>query len=120
MAEEKSRRLQRAEKEIREVISTYLMQKQSGSSDELVSLSQVMVSPDLRRVKAYVCVIGQDETSEETLRTLQSHAPEIQRLFNSRFRMKFCPKIQFYNDDSVRLMAKISKIVKDDDDSETT
>lgn len=111
---EKSRRIQRAEKEIREVISTYLMQKQSGSSSELVSLTQVLVSPDLRNVKAFVCVLGADRVSDETLETLQSHAPEIQRLFNSKFRMKFCPKLKFFNDDSVRMMAKIDKIIKED------
>ena len=85
---EKSRRLLRAEKEIREVISSYLMEKQSGTRSELVSLTQVLVSPDLRNVKAYVCVIGKDRVDDETLETLQSHAPEIQSRFNQRFRMK--------------------------------
>ena len=111
---EKNRRLQRAEKEIREVISTYLMQEQAGGSEELVALTQVLVSPDLRNVKAFVCVIGQDRVSEETLKVLQSHAPEIQRLFNSRFRMKFCPKVQFVNDPSVQMLAKIDQLVKKD------
>lgn len=114
---EKSRRLQRAEKEIREVISTYLMQKQSGSSSELVSLTQVMVSPDLRNVKAYVCVIGKDRVSDETLEALQSHAPEIQNLFNKKFRMKYCPRVRFYNDEGVQMLAKIDKIVREDSQS---
>lgn len=114
---EKSRRLQRAEKEIREVISTYLMQKQSGSSSDLVALTQVLVSPDLRAVKAFVCVIGQNHVSDEILETLQSHAPEIQKLFNSKFRMKYCPKVQFVNDPSVQMLAKIDKVMKQDRDS---
>lgn len=113
---EKSRRLQRAEKEIREVISTYLMQKQSGSSHDLVSLTQVVVSPDLRNVKAYVCVLGKDQVDEDTLGVLQSHAPEIQQLFNSKFRMKYCPRVRFYNDEGVKMMAKIDSIVKKDSD----
>ncbi len=111
---EKNRRLQRAEKEIREVISTYLMQEQAGGSEELIALTQVLVSPDLRNVKAFVCVIGQDQVSEATLKVLQSHAPEIQSLFNSRFRMKFCPKIQFVNDPSVQMLAKIDQLAKKD------
>jgi ribosome-binding factor A len=109
---EKNRRLQRAEKEIREVISTYLMQEQAGSTEELVSLTQVSVSPDLRQVKAFVCIIGREEVDSETLKTLQSHAREIQRIFNSRFRMKFCPKVQFVNDPSVRMLAKIDQVVR--------
>ena len=115
---EKSRRLQRAEKEIREVISTYLMQKQSGSSSDLVSLTQVVVSPDLRNVKAYVCVLGKDEVDDETLETLQSHAPEIQNLFNARFRMKYCPRVKFYNDEGVKMMAKIDAIMEEGNQTE--
>lgn len=107
-----SRRLQRAEKEIREIISTYLMQEQSGSQGDLISLTQVVVSPDLRHVKAFVCVIGKDEVSEETLAILQSHAPDIQSQFNAKLRMKFVPKIQFMNDPSVRMLAKIDEVVK--------
>ena len=114
---EKNRRLQRAEKEIYEVISTYLMQKQSGSSEDLVSLTQVLVSPDLRKVKAFVCVIGKERVDDEALEILQSHAPEIQNLFNKRFRMKYCPKIQFFNDDSVRMLAKIDRILKEEQNS---
>lgn len=113
----KSRRLQRAEKEIREVISTYLMREQSGSNAELVALTHVMVSPDLRNAKAFVCVIGQDKVSPETLEVLQSHAPEIQKLFSSKFRMKYCPKIQFLNDPGVKMLAKIDEVVKQDSKS---
>ncbi|MCJ8278264.1 MAG: 30S ribosome-binding factor RbfA [Bdellovibrionales bacterium] len=111
---EKSRRVQRVEKEVREVISTYLMQEQSGSSEDLISLTQVVVSPDLRNVKAYVCVIGRDEVDDETLEVLATHAPDIQRKINSSLRMKFVPKVRFYNDPSVRMMAKIDSIVKEE------
>lgn len=114
---EKSRRIQRAEKEIREVISNYLMREQSGSAEDLVSLTHVMVSPDLRQVKAYVCVIGKDHVDDETLKVLQSHAPEIQRLFATKFRMKYIPKIRFFNDEGVHMLAKIDKISKGDMDS---
>ncbi len=114
---EKSRRLQRAEKEIREVVSTYLMQEQSGSTSDLVALTQILVSPDLRSVKAFVCIIGKDEVDKETLEALQSHAPDIQKLFNSKFRMKYCPKIQFVNDPGVKMLAKLDHIKVDSDPS---
>lgn len=109
---EKSRRVQRVEKEVREVISTYLMQEQSGSSQDLVALTQVVVSPDLRHVRAFVCILGKDEVDEETLKVIQSHAPEVQNLINRRLRMKYCPKVQFQNDPSVKMLAKIDDVMK--------
>lgn len=111
---EKSRRVQRVEKEVREVISSYLMMEQSGSSEDLIALTQVVMSPDLRNVKAYVCVLGKDEVDEETLNVLKTHCPEIQRKINASLRMKFCPKVKFYNDPSVRMMAKIDNLNKED------
>lgn len=112
--ETKARRLQRAEKEIREVISTYLMREQSGSNSDLVAVTHVVVSPDLRQAKAFVCIIGKDKVNEETLEILQSHAPEIQKQFAAKFRMKYCPKIQFLNDPGVKMLAKIDEVIKQD------
>lgn len=109
---EKNRRIQRVEKELREIISTYLVQQQSGSSNQLVSLTNVVVSNDLRHAKAYICLLGAEEVDAETLEDIQTHAPEIQRLTAKQLRMKYCPKIQFYNDDSVRLMAKMDSYRK--------
>ena len=104
---ETSRRVQRAERKIRKIISDYLTREQSGSHDNLICLTRVQVRKDLRHVKAFVCVIGQDEVDSETLQTLQSHAPFIQKLFNSRFRMKFCPKLKFFNDPSMKMLARM-------------
>ena len=109
---EKNRRVQRVEKELREIVSTYLVQQQSGSSHDLISLTNIIVSPDLRHAKAFVCIIGKDRVDESTLEDLQTHAPEIQRLTSRQLRMKYCPKIQFYNDDSVRLLAKMDQFSK--------
>lgn len=109
---ETSRRLQRAEREMRKIISTYLAREQSGSGDSLVCLTRVEVRGDFRDVKAFVCIVGREEVDSETLKTLQSHAPSIQKLFGSRFRMKFCPKLRFFNDPSVRMLARIDKIIK--------
>ena len=107
---EASRRLQRVEREIREIISNYLTTEQSGSCDNLICLTRVEVGNDLRYVKAFVCIIGQEEVDSEVLQTLQSHAPSIQKMFNSRFRMKFCPKLKFFNDSSVKMLAKIDRL----------
>ncbi len=104
--------MQRVEREIREIVSSYLTREQSGSGDALVCLTRVEVGGDLRNVKAFVCVIGQEEVDSEVLKTLQSHAPSIQSLFGSRFRMKFCPKLRFLNDSSVRMLARIDKVIK--------
>ena len=106
-----SHRVQRVQREIHEVISTYLMRKQSGLNESLICLNRVEVSSDLRQAKAFVCVIGKQEVRTKTLQDLQSHAPSIQKLFHSRFRMKFCPRLRFYNDSSLKRTVEIDRIM---------
>lgn len=104
---EKSRRLKKVEKELRQIVSTYLVRMQSGASSNLVSVTNVVASPDLRRAKVYLSMLGADEVSEEVLETVQSHAPSIQREISKQLPMKYCPKIVFYNDVSVGLFANL-------------
>ena len=98
---------------MREIISTYLTHKQSGASEHLICLTRIEVSSDFRKVKAFVCLIGQKEVPVRTLKILQSQTPAIQKIFSSRFRMKFYPKLTFFNDSSVRILAKIDQVMKD-------
>lgn len=111
---EKSRRIQRVEKELRQIISAYLVREQSGSSEDIVTLTNLIVSPDLRHAKVYVAVIGSDKVSDETLASTQSHAYNIQKEISGQVRMKFCPKVTFYADESIALFAKIDTLKKDD------
>lgn len=107
---DKARRVQRVEKELRQIISTYLVQSQSGSSENLVSLTNVVVSPDLRQAKAYIAILGKERVDDETLETVQSHSPEIQRLIAKQLPMKYCPRVVFYNDEGIAIMNKIDSI----------
>jgi len=90
---EKARRVQRVEKELRQIISSYFVKIQSGSSGNLVTVTNVVASPDLR--------------PEAIIEDSQSHAVQIQKEISRHMRMKYCPKLFFYNDDSIALFAKI-------------
>lgn len=107
---EDNRRVQRVEKELRQLISLKLAQKQTGLSENLICISQVRVSPDLRQAKVYVSQLGKTHVSEEVLKELKSDAPDIQRFVHSRMKTRFCPKLIFFNDDSVSISIKMDGI----------
>lgn len=104
---DKSRRLKKVEKELRQIISSYLVKQQAGSRQNLISVTQVVASPDLRRAKVYLSMLGETEVSEEVLEDVQSHAKSIQSEISRQLPMKYCPKLFFYNDVSVGLFAKL-------------
>lgn len=105
-----NRRLQKVEKELRQVISSYLVSKGAGQSKGLLCISDVRVSPDLRQAKVYVSQIGQPSVPEDVLEDLRQNAPEVQSHIHSRLRMRYCPKLIFFNDDTVATSIKLDKI----------
>jgi len=107
---EKSRRVQKVEKELRQIVSSYLVKQQSGSSSNLVTVTNISVSPDLRNAKVYVAVVGQETMPEGVLEDTQSHAYRIQQEISKSLRMKFCPKIVFYADESIAMFAKMDAL----------
>jgi ribosome-binding factor A len=102
--------MQKIEKELRELVSTYLVQNQSGQSQGLICIAQIIASPDLRQAKVYISQIGKDHVDEELLESIQNEAPEIQRFVHSRLRTRYCPKLLFFNDDTVATSIRMDSI----------
>ena len=103
-----SRRVQRVEKELREIVASYVIRH---CTEDLLSVTQVKVSKDLRQARVYVSVVGASRVSDEKLDELQEHGPEIQHQIAKRLRMKYCPKLKFFNDESVEMNEKVDEIL---------
>ena len=103
-----SRRVQRVEKELRAIIASYVIR---NCPEGMFNVNGVKVSKDLRQAKVFVSQIGQTNVVPEDLEVLQEHGAEIQREIAKRLRMKYCPKIKFYNDESVAMSEKVDAIL---------
>lgn len=106
------RRIGRVEKEIREVIATYLLGGFKGDLHGFVSVSRVQVSRDLRHAKVFVTVMGTDAEREATLEALESHAYEIQGEVNRALRMKFVPRLSFAYDTGMENSIRVDQILR--------
>jgi ribosome-binding factor A len=67
----------------------------------LVTVTRVDVSPDMRRARAYISVLGSDEDRASTMTALQSARPYLRREVGHRTRMKFIPDLSFVSDTSM-------------------
>lgn len=108
-----SRRVQRVEKELREIIASYVLRNNPGG---LLSISGVRVSKDMRQAKVYVSLIGAEKVPAEQIEDLQEQSKEIQFQIGKQLRMKYCPRLKFYNDDSVAMATKVDQILSQIDD----
>ena len=134
---DKSHRVQRVEREIREVVGSYLISGFKGVLPGLVSLTRVICTKDFRNAKILVTMLSFSNTEtavatgegsngkpsakerevererERAIEVLQAHAFEVQGEINRCLRMKHCPKVTFVYDTSFENVMKIEKILRD-------
>ena len=105
---EKSRRLLRVEREIREMASEFLIA--NASAGGFSSVTRVEASADLRLAKVFVSVLDGDV--KEVVGQLQKRAHQLQRQINASLHMKYCPKISFLEDRSLHNVMKVESILR--------
>ncbi len=109
-----SYRVQRVEKEIREIASQYVVYNLSAELDGFVTLTRVICSRDLKTAKILVHTFEGVEKTQTSIKVLKNHAGDIQKEINSQLRMKYCPRIQFFVDDkyeeALRVQEELRKL----------
>lgn len=106
-----SRRVQRVEKELRQIVAQYLLVGFKEHLEGLVSVTRAKVSPDLRQAWVSVSMLGDNIDVDENLSRLQSRAQDFQREVHRLMPMKYCPKIQFVFDDSTEKILKVERLL---------
>ena len=77
------------------------------------SVTAVEVTPDLKYCKAYISVLGDDETKAETLAGLKSAAGFIRRELARTVNLRNTPEIKFIMDESIEYGMRMSKLIDD-------
>lgn len=101
------------EREIREVVGSYLLSGFRGELQGMVSVSRVIASKDLRTAKIFVTVMGTEAERKASVAELQDHAHEVQHEVNRRLQMKFCPKLTFLYDEGFDNVMRVEQILRD-------
>ena len=108
-----SRRLQRLNVLLREEVSELIQRElRDPRLAEIVTLTRVSTSSDLRTATAYVSVMGDDEEKSGTMLALSHAAPFIRRQLISRLSIRRTPDIEFELDESMEEAAHILDLMK--------
>ena len=91
----------------------------------LTSVVAVEVAPDLKTCKAYISVLGDEETQAKTLAGLKSAEGFIRSKLAKTVNLRNTPEIRFVLDQSIEYGVKMSKMIdevtkdiKSEDDAE--
>lgn len=121
-----SRRTDRVNELIREELSDIILRgvKDPRVGHGLVSVTEVHVSPDLRRANVFVSHLGDESERAEVIEGLQQAAGFMHAELMRRLKMRNVPELHFQFDPTIeqgaRLAALISQVnaERDDDGAE--
>ena len=92
----------------------------------LTSVVAVEVAPDLKTCKAYISVLGDEESQAKTLAGLKSAEGFIRSKLAKTVNLRNTPEIRFVLDQSIEYGVKMSKMIdevtkdiRDDNEEET-
>jgi ribosome-binding factor A len=79
----------------------------------LVTISKVMVSPDLRIAKVYLTFLGNQIPVEKCLSKLELRKKHIRHLLGKNITLRHIPELYFYHDDTFEYADRIEKLIKE-------
>lgn len=108
----KFRRMQRLEKELRELVASCLLSSRfKGFLEGLVSISSVKLNSDLRRAKVFVSVLGSSVQTTRSFEEILSREREIQKYVNKSLRMKFPPRLFFVLEEDMGRFTRVEALL---------
>lgn len=79
----------------------------------MTSVVAVNVSPDLKTCKAYISVLGDVESQQNTIKGLKSAEGYVRSLLAKRINLRNTPEITFVLDQSIEYGVNMSKLIDD-------
>jgi ribosome-binding factor A len=108
-----SLRTTRVNELLREQISELLLRevKDPRVSRGMITITEVQVTPDMRRATVFVSHLGTDKERKDALEGLQASAPFMHRELVHRLKMRNIPDLFFRFDPSIERGARLADLI---------
>jgi len=107
-----TRRQERVSERIHEEISDLLQKRTSDPRLTNVTVTDIEISPDLKRAKVFVSTLGDRDSRNNALEGLQHASGYIRRELAQRLSLRFVPELRFFLDDSWERGAHIDELLE--------
>src|SRR3990172_9241193 len=109
-----SRRTERLNDLLREELSELLLrQVKDPRLGGLITITQVLVSADLRHARVYISVLGGEAEKREVMTALSSAASYLRRELRSHLTLRYTPDLSFFPDDSIENGARMLSLLNE-------
>ena len=108
------RRKVRVEREVQEIVSSFIIRQLRHDLPGVVTVTRVQMPADFRTAQIYVSYFaGEEHKNIDAAEVLQLWAVDIQDEIGHSMKMRYCPKLTFYNDETTEKILKIEKIIEE-------
>lgn len=110
-------RARRTDESVRQALAQIIMTEVTDPRVEFVTVTSVVVSPDLRHANVYITTHGDQPRYKEALAGLQSAKGRIRSALGRDLVMKYVPDLHFFIDSSVDEGMRIAEVLHELRDS---
>jgi len=105
-------RIPRVNQLIKKELSQILLREVEFPKDVLVTVTRVETSVDLNQTKVFISTLPENQ-SEKVLKLLNRQIYNIQQELNKRLKMKFIPKIEFWEEKKTREAGEVEELLEE-------
>lgn len=95
---------------IKEELGVLFQRNFSMADFGFLTVTEVLMSPDLKVAKVYVSIFGDGEQKKKYFAKLESQKPSIRSMLGHAVRLRFTPEIFFYLDETLDRAMKLENI----------
>ena len=109
-----SHKSQRINGEVQKELSRIIrMELKDPRINPMTSVTDVTVTQDLKYCKAYISVLGDEKSQQDTIKGLKSAEGYIRTMLAKSINLRNTPQITFILDQSIEYGVKMSKMIDD-------
>ncbi|RPI18276.1 MAG: 30S ribosome-binding factor RbfA [Ignavibacteriae bacterium] len=105
-------RSEKVSEEIKHQINSVLTKDLTDINAGLVTVTNVIMSRDLKTAKIYLSFLGNKETPEKIIEKVNLRKKQIRMHLGSKVYLKNVPELFFYHDDTMEYASKIDELIK--------
>ncbi len=98
-----NRRLEQVNEFLRHEVATLIREERDELHLDLVSVTEVQTSPDLRHARVFVSTLGGEREREHAVAVLRRHAAHLRHLLAPRITFRTVPSLDFRPDSSLEM-----------------
>ncbi len=111
-------RTEKVASQIKHQVAEILSREFTYDKVGLLTVTNVIISPDLKIAKVFISVLGDETKKENAIEILETNKKHIRKILASKLPLKFIPLIDFFVDettDKIIHMEEIFKKIHNDD-----